>query len=62
MLTSEQGAATTLHCATVTPSPALHGAYFDACQVAPTNRLADDAALAAELWRRSAAWTGLPGD
>ena len=62
MLTAEQGAATTLHCATVTPSAALHGAYFDDCKVAPVSRLADDPALAGELWRRSAEWTGLPAE
>jgi retinol dehydrogenase-12 len=56
MISSERGAATTLHCAT---SPALAGEtglYYDACKVKTPSVPARDAALAAELWKRSDAW------
>jgi NAD(P)-dependent dehydrogenase (short-subunit alcohol dehydrogenase family) len=59
MLTPEQGAATTLHCATA-PLHADHGAYFADCKPAPASPLAADRELARELWDRSAAWVGLP--
>ncbi len=59
MITPEQGAATTLHCATAKADDIPHGAYFSKCQVADTSKLAQDAALARELWDRSAAWVGL---
>jgi retinol dehydrogenase 12 len=60
MITPEQGAATTLHCATAKADEIPHGAYFAKCQVTETSKLAQDADLARELWDRSAAWVGLP--
>ena len=55
MISNEQGARTTLHCALEAPA-AESGLYYNACRpVAPT-RTGQDAALAAELWRRSEAW------
>ncbi len=56
MITTEEGALTTLHCAT---SPLLvnqTGLYYDQCQVKPASALGQDAGLAAELWLRSEAW------
>ncbi len=56
MITVEQGALTTLHCATSPEAAAQTGLYYDKCQVKTPSVLARDAALAAELWRRSEAW------
>ena len=57
MATPERGAATTLHCAT-SPDVELHsGAYYDDCKERWPSRVAQDPALAAELWRRSEEWT-----
>lgn len=56
MITTEDGALTTLHCAT---SPAVaheSGLYYDQCKVKTPSALVRDAALAKELWRRSEAW------
>jgi retinol dehydrogenase-12 len=56
MISSERGAATTLHCAT---SPALAGQtglYYDDCKVKVPSAPARDVALGAELWKRSEAW------
>jgi retinol dehydrogenase 12 len=60
MLTPEQGAHSTIHCATAPELAADTGRYynFDGREKRPS-RLTDDAALARELWDRSAAWTGL---
>jgi dehydrogenase/reductase SDR family protein 13 len=58
MITPEQGAATTLHCATASDIP--HGAYLSDCRVTEPSRLAQDAELARELWDRSAEWVKLP--
>ena len=56
MITVEQGAATTLHCATSPEAGAQTGLYYDQCKPRTPSRMAQDAALAAELWRRSEAW------
>jgi retinol dehydrogenase-12 len=58
MITPEQGAATTLHCATASDIP--HGAYLSDCRVTEPSRLAQDPELARELWDRSAEWVKLP--
>jgi NAD(P)-dependent dehydrogenase (short-subunit alcohol dehydrogenase family) len=53
---TEEGAQTSLHCAT---SPALageSGRYYDESREKRPSALALDDALAAELWRRSEAW------
>lgn len=56
MVSPEEGARTTLHCAT-SPDVALDtGLYYDKCQPRTPSAMGRDAALAAELWRRSAAW------
>jgi retinol dehydrogenase-12 len=61
MITPEEGARSTLRCATAPELAGETGRYYDASgQERTPSRLARDAALAAELWARSAAWTGLP--
>lgn len=61
MITPEQGAQASLRCAT-DPALAAHtGRYYDVGGVEKQpSRLAEDVELARTLWRKSAAWTGLP--
>ena len=57
MKTVEQGAETSLYCAT-SPEVADHdGRYYDDSRERPHSPLADDAALAEQLWEKSEAWT-----
>ncbi len=56
MITPEAGARTTLYCATSDSVSEQTGLYYDECQVHTPSRAAQDPALAAELWKRSAAW------
>jgi retinol dehydrogenase-12 len=56
MVSPDEGARTTLHCATSDEVAAQTGLYYDACRARPPSVLARDAALAAELWRRSEDW------
>ena len=58
MITNEEGARTTLHCATDPGLASETGRYYDRSAPKRPSRLADDAALAADLWRRSEAWCG----
>ena len=60
MISPEEGARTTLHCATAPEASLESGAYYDSCKPVRPSRAADDPALAAELWRRSLEWTGAP--
>lgn len=55
MLTNEQGAQTSLHCAT-SPAVAATGEYYQRRAVARMNPVARDAAFRRELWDRSEAW------
>jgi retinol dehydrogenase 12 len=58
MLTTEQGAKTSVYCAT---SPALageSGLYYDDCQVKEPSPVATQE-LAELLWKHSSEWTGL---
>jgi retinol dehydrogenase-12 len=57
MLTPEQGAATSVYCATAPELAAQSGRYYDNCREREPNPVATPE-LAAELWRRSAAWVG----
>lgn len=58
MLSNEQGAQTSLYCAT-SPEVAEHnGRYYDKCREKKPNPLADDAELARTLWEKSAEWVG----
>ena len=60
MISPEEGARTTIHCATAPIEELESGAYYDSCKPVRPSRAADDPALAAELWRRSLEWTGAP--
>lgn len=57
MISNEEGAATTLHCATAAAAAQESGMYYDKCRAKTPSRLAQDHELAAELWRRSLEWT-----
>lgn len=61
MITPEQGAKSTLRCATAPELAAESGRYYDAGgdEKAPS-KLADDVELQNTLWKKSAEWTGLP--
>lgn len=59
MITSEQGALTTLHCATEPALQAETGLYYDKSKVKKHNRAADDEQLQDWLWNKSAEWCGL---
>jgi dehydrogenase/reductase SDR family protein 13 len=61
MLTVEQGAVSTLRCATAPELASESGRYYTADgQEKRPSRLAQDPALARELWVKSAEWVGLP--
>ncbi len=51
MITNEEGARTTLHCATATG--VIDGAYYDSCKEKTPSDIAQDERLADELWTRS---------
>lgn len=59
MITAEEGALTTLHCATEPALQSETGLYYDKCKVRRHNRAADDEALQDWLWNKSAEWCGL---
>ena len=59
LLSNEQGARTTLHCATSDAAGQETGLYYDKCKQKPPSKLALDTALARELWEKSADWVGL---
>ncbi len=56
MLSNEQGARTSLYCATASEVAQQSGQYYDSCAPRRPSRLAQDEALAAELWARSEGW------
>ena len=55
LLTAEEGARTTLHCALQAP-PSETGLYYADCQPTAPAHLGQDAELARALWERSEAW------
>jgi len=57
MKSTEDGARTTLYCATAPELANETGQYYDDCAAKQPSRSARDPELAAELWRRSEAWT-----
>lgn len=61
MITNEEGAETSLHCATALDAES--GLYWDECKPKKPNPVALDDARCEELWQRSVEWTGadLPG-
>lgn len=56
MISVEEGASTTLYCATTPELSAQTGLYYDKCSVKAPSKVGQDATLAAELWKRSEAW------
>lgn len=56
MISPEQGAKTTLHCATSVEAGAQTGLYYDKEKPIEPSKLAQDARLAAELWAQSEKW------
>jgi dehydrogenase/reductase SDR family protein 13 len=61
MWTPEQGAQTSLRCATAAELANQTGRYYDKTgEERKPNKLAEDPELAKELWVKSAEWTGLP--
>jgi NAD(P)-dependent dehydrogenase (short-subunit alcohol dehydrogenase family) len=57
MLSTDEGAKTTLYCATSPDVAAQSGFYYDECRVKEPSRLAQDATLAERLWTESERWT-----
>ncbi len=57
MISPEQGARTSLYCATAPELADQSGLYYDECRVKQPGAAAG-AELAAELWRRSTEWVG----
>ena len=56
MISSEKGAATTVYCATSAEAGKESGLYYDNCKVKKVSALANDSAIALELWQRSEQW------
>lgn len=57
MITTVDGAQTTLHCAASDAAREETGLYYDRCAVKAPSVAGQDAQAAAELWRRSEEWT-----
>jgi NAD(P)-dependent dehydrogenase (short-subunit alcohol dehydrogenase family) len=55
-VSNEEGALTTLHCATSQAVAGETGLYYSRCQPTLPSLAGQDRALAAELWRRSEGW------
>jgi hypothetical protein len=53
MLSNEEGARTPLYCATAPELASITGRFYDKCREVAPNRLAEDEALARELWTRT---------
>ena len=56
MISVEEGAATTIYCATSPDVAEQTGLYYDKSSVKEPSRVGQDRLLAAELWKRSEAW------
>ena len=56
MISSEEGAATTLFCATSADVSNETSLYYDKSRVKEPSKVGQDAMLAAELWQRSETW------
>ncbi len=56
MKSPEEGAATTLYCATSPKAAEDTGLYYEQCRPKEPSKLAQDLALAAQLWKRSEIW------
>jgi NAD(P)-dependent dehydrogenase (short-subunit alcohol dehydrogenase family) len=58
MLTVEEGAVTSVYCATSAAAAGQSGLYYDKCAAREPSRVATPE-LAEQLWKHSAEWTGL---
>jgi retinol dehydrogenase-12 len=56
MISTEEGAATSLYCANSAEAALETGLYYDKCRIKTPSKAARDPALAAELWRRCEEW------
>ena len=56
MINVEQGAETTMYCASSEDCAGQTGLYYDKCRAKRPSAMAQDKALAAELWKRSEEW------
>jgi retinol dehydrogenase 12 len=56
MLSTEDGAKTSIYCALSPAVASESGLYYDKCKVKTPSELGQDKSLAAELWRRSEEW------
>ena len=56
MISTDEGAVTTLYCATSPDASNETGLYYDKCLVKEPSKVGQDVMLAAELWRCSEAW------
>jgi NAD(P)-dependent dehydrogenase (short-subunit alcohol dehydrogenase family) len=56
MITNEQGAQTSLYCATSPEVAGVTGRYYDKCREKQANPVSDDVALARRLWEESERW------
>lgn len=56
MITNEEGAKTTLHCATSEKAGHESGLYYNRCEPRDPSALAQDPELQENLWQRSEAW------
>ncbi|MDH5491616.1 MAG: SDR family oxidoreductase [Myxococcales bacterium] len=59
MISNEEGARTTIHCATAPEIPRQGGQFFDRCRPRTPSPLARDEALARRLWEESEKMVGL---
>ena len=56
MISPDEGALTSLYCATAPELDGETGLYYDKCRQRTPSSLGQDRVLAAELWQRSEAW------
>jgi retinol dehydrogenase 12 len=56
MLSSEEGAKTSIHCASDPSAQEISGKYWDACKAYGGSKLARDEGLAKQLWEHSERW------
>ncbi|MCU1350420.1 MAG: family oxidoreductase [Acidobacteria bacterium] len=57
MITPERGAKTTIHCATSVEAGRETALYYERSKIKAPSAVAQDAALARELWQRSEEWS-----
>jgi NAD(P)-dependent dehydrogenase (short-subunit alcohol dehydrogenase family) len=58
MISNEEGAQTSIHCATSTEVAQDNGLYYDECRPKEPSDLARNADLARRLWEKSVEWSG----